>query len=319
MKKTILFGLLILTSAITFAQTAVVSGNVSDQKGAPVPFAFIYDSQQAYATYADSSGSFTLKGAPSGAVVATGNGFLKKISKVDNPAGMKVVLANDPSGPTAPLTPAMKAVFAQNESFDNMTTGSLDRIGSHPEEVHGSRYLFDHWVHAYAVTPKDSIKQNDNYFFNYDKIDGTFLFTADGKSIHKIVDAEIKTITLFDGNGQVYVFEIVPSIDPKHYVEVLGGGKKYKIYKNIGTKYVKANFVNNGVTQYGNNYDEYKDESDYYVAKLPGGQPQKLSLRKKSIKNAFAADADKVNKFLADNDGDIDDAYLQKLGDYMNQ
>jgi len=200
-----------------------------------------------------------------------------------------------------------------------MTAGSLDRVGSHPQDVHGSRYLFDHWVHGFVITPKDSIKQNDNYFFNYDKIDGNFLFTGDGKSIHKVVDAEVKTITLYDGNGQVYVFEAVPAIDPKHYMLVLGGGSKYKIYKNIGTKYVKANYVNNGVTQYGNNFDEYKDESDYYVAKLPGGQPQKISLRKKAIKTAFAADGDKANKFLNDNDGDIDDAYLAKLGDYMNQ
>ncbi len=77
--------------------------------------------------------------------------------------------------------------------------------------------------------------------------------------------------------------------------------------------------MNNGVTAHGNDYDEYVDDADYYVLDIKAGQPQKLSLKKKSIKEDFAKDADKVNKYLSDNSGSIDDAYLSKLGAYMNQ
>ena len=44
-----------------------------------------------------------------------------------------------------------------------------------------------------------------------------------------------------------------------------------------------------------------------------------MLLKKKSLKTAFPKDADKVNKYLNDNPGDIDDAYLAKLGAFMNQ
>jgi hypothetical protein len=118
---------------------------------------------------------------------------------------------------------------------------------------------------------------------------------------------------------QSYVFEDVPAIDKKHYMQIIASDSKYKIYKDLGTKFIKANFVTNGITSTGNNYDEYKDESVYYVVKLPAGQPEKLSLKKKAIKTALAADADKVNKYLSENDREVDDDYLKGLLDSLDQ
>jgi Holliday junction resolvase RusA-like endonuclease len=99
---------------------------------------------------------------------------------------------------------------------------------------------------------------------------------------------------------------------------VLSSGSKYKIYKDLGTTFIKASFVTNGITSSGNNYDEYKDDAVYYVVKQ-GGQPQKIELKSKAIKTAFAAEADKVKKFFSDNEGDVDENYLKALGDYLNQ
>ncbi len=124
---------------------------------------------------------------------------------------------------------------------------------------------------------------------------------------------------IYNNAGERFDFEKMPAINISHYVQVLASGKKYKIYKLIKTKFVKADFVNNGVTSHGNDYDEYVDDADYYVVDLQTNQPQKLALKKKSIKENFAKEADKVNKFLSDNSGSIDDAYLNKLGAYMNQ
>jgi hypothetical protein len=114
-------------------------------------------------------------------------------------------------------------------------------------------------------------------------------------------------------------FEKFAAIDNAHFLQVLSTGKKYKIYKLIKTKFVKADYVNTGVTQHGNDYDEYIDDADYYVVDIQANQQQKLSLKKKSIKDAFPKEADKVNKYLSDNSGRIDDNYLSKLADYMNQ
>jgi hypothetical protein len=130
---------------------------------------------------------------------------------------------------------------------------------------------------------------------------------------------QIKQFTLFDDKDVPYTFENVPSIDPNHYLEVLASGSSYKIYKNLGTKFLKNDFQSNGITSSGNNYDSYVDEGVYYIVKLPGGQPQKVSLKRKSIKNAFAADADKANKYMSAHDSDeVDDNFLKGLGEFMN-
>jgi hypothetical protein len=55
------------------------------------------------------------------------------------------------------------------------------------------------------------------------------------------------------------------------------------------------------------------------VVDVQNNQQLKLSLKKKSIKEDFANEAAKVNKYLSDNGGSINDAYLSKLGAYMNQ
>ena len=195
----------------------------------------------------------------------------------------------------------------------------LTRFGTQEEELHGSPYLFNDWVHGYAISNSDVIHQNDSYLFNYEKIDGSLLFTTDGKTMRVVDKNQIKQFTLFDDKDVPYTFENVPAIDPNHYLEVLSSGNNYKVYKNLGTEFLKNDFVTNGITSSGNNYDSYVDQGTYYVVKLPGGQPQRISLKRKSIKNAFAADADKAGKYLSVHDSDdVDDNFLKGLGDFMN-
>ena len=76
--------------------------------------------------------------------------------------------------------------------------------------------------------------------------------------------------------------------------------------------------MNTGVTQHGNDYDEYVDEGDYYLV-TGGSQPQKFAAKKKALKEVFAKDVDKLNKFMSDNSGSINDEYLGKLGAYLNE
>jgi hypothetical protein len=319
MKTTILSWLLILTSTITFAQTVAVSGTVNDQQGKPVAFAFISESQHPYGTYSDANGAFTLKADPSSNLTVTANYYKSATVKVTDPAATKIVLEGGATGGATNDVKENSSFFKVDQSLVDMSFGSRSTFGQGQEALHGNRFLFDNWVHGFAITPQDSIKQNNVYLFNYDKITGDLIFTRDQKTVLQVVKSEIKAFTLFDPNAQPYVFEDVPAVDARHYLQVLASGSKYKIYKSLGTKFIKANFTTNGITSSGNNYDEYVDESVYYIVKLPGGQPQKLALKKKAIKTAFAADADRVNKFLSDNDGDIDENYLKNLGEYMNQ
>ncbi len=324
MKKITVSWLLILISTITFGQTIAVSGTVTDDQGKPVPFAFIKDAEHNYATFSDPDGAFTLNADPSSRLMASCSNYKESVVKIDNQPNVKIVLTTggDAGGSAANLKKSADVfkVHELNTGTDDRAARPLASFGTAHDELHGSPYLFSDWVHGFAVSTADSINENDGYLFNYQKLDGALLYTEDGKKMYQVNKAEIKGFTLFDQKGQPFTFENVPSIDPKHYVQVLASGTKYKIYKDLDTKFLKNDFTTNGITSTGNNYDSYVDEGVYYIVKLPGGQPQKVTLKRKSIRNAFAADADKANKFMSAHDSDdVDDTFLKGLGEFMNE
>ncbi|WP_413670318.1 carboxypeptidase-like regulatory domain-containing protein [Mucilaginibacter sp. Mucisp86] len=315
--KKILFFTLITISKLSFAQTIAVNGTVTDSKGKPVPFAFVSDSQHPYATYSDPNGTFSLQADPASKLIITANFHNEVKVNLNSQTNIKVVMTGDSVSNNAPAETSNVNFFKMDDNIVDHNV-SINRIGTGQEGLHGSRFLFNDWVHGFGITPKDSLKQSDVYLFNYDKVAGNLIFTRTKKTAMIVVKEEIKGFTLFDENAQPYVFEDVPAINPKKYVQVLSSGSKYKIYKDLGTTFIKASFSTNGITSSGNNYDEYKDEAVYYIVKA-GAQPQKVELKSKAIKAAFPADADKVKKFFSDNEGDIDDNYLKALGDYLNQ
>ena len=160
---------------------------------------------------------------------------------------------------------------------------------------------------------------NQYYPFNYEKVAGLLLLTVDKKNVMEMVGDQVKSFTLYNNADQRFDFEKVPGIDNRHFVQVLATGGKYKICKVIKTKYnpSDAQTVALGRTA-GHEYDEYVDDADYFILDVQSNQLQKLTLKKKSIRTDFAKEADKVNKFLSEHPGDLDDSYLEKLGNYMN-
>jgi len=320
MKRITVLCLLVLICKFTIAQTITISGTVTDQKGAPVSFAFIKDAQHSYQTFSGPDGTFTLNADPSSRLLATSSNYKESVVPIDNKTDIQIVMTSNGTSNTT----ESNSKTATN-TFQIQEIGGTDRaarplahFGTAQDELHGSPYLFDHWVHGYAISPQDSVIENSNYLFNYEKISGILLYTDDGKTTYAVYKDKAKQFVLYDDNAQQYYFEDVPAIDDKHYVQVLASGSKYKIYKQLGTEFVKADFQTNGITSSGNNYDSYVDESVYYIVKLPGGQPQKISFKRKSIKAAFGTEADKADKYMSDHSDDISDAYLSSLGDYMN-
>jgi hypothetical protein len=318
MKKIALFISLIVSGTFALAQTVAVNGTITDQGGKPVPFAFIRDSQHSYATFSDSTGNFNLKADPSSQLIVAAAGHPAIQVPLTTPAGLKIALTGDSPAPTPPPN---DKVFDAGGAVSNLAAagGNISSINSGQEATQGNRFLFNKWVHGYTLAADGSITQNDSYLFNYNKLDGNVVFTTDGNGMHQTVRTEVNGFVLFDGNAQPYVFATVPAVDNAHYVQVLASGNKYKLYKVFGTKFIKSNFSTNGISSSGNKYDEYVDESSYFVVKVPDGQPTKLALKKKALKAAFPADADKVNKYFTDNDKDIDEAYLVGLADALNQ
>ncbi len=318
MKKTIFITLLgVFAAGSVWAQTATITGSVKDERGTPLHYVFVGDIQGKNGAFTDSLGNFTVTTNPGAKLDFDLAGFKDTSITAVKDASPQIVLKG--------LTGTSKSVAAQSKftkdsTYDRPNAVYMDRLPGHEKgKTRGNRYLFDIFAHGFFVNATGDLVYNRDYLYDYDKMEGGLLITKDGKSIMEMSWDQTKSFTLFSSTDEVFVFEKVPSIDPSHYAQVLASGKKYKIYKLIKTRLVKSDYVNNGVTQHGNDYDEFVDDADYYVLDNQANQMQKLSLKKKSIKEDFAKEADKINKYLSSNSGSIDDSYLTKLGDYMNQ
>jgi hypothetical protein len=189
--------------------------------------------------------------------------------------------------------------------------------GFNQEPTRGSPYLFNNWLPGFAINKKDSLFHNDSNLYNYDKATGDILFTIDKNTIMKAAKQQIKTFNLYDGGVYPYVFEHMPAINDKSFISVILSTSKYKLYKYIDTKLMRADFHSDGVIESGKKYDGYQDAVKYYFVKLPDGQPKTFPLKRKALKELFAGDADKFIETRGDRD--IDDEYLTELGYSLSQ
>ena len=74
-KFLLLFSVLMLSAALAFTQTHIVSGTVRSAAGAPVPYATITESGTRNATTADGNGNFSIKMKGNGNLMVTATGF----------------------------------------------------------------------------------------------------------------------------------------------------------------------------------------------------------------------------------------------------
>lgn len=331
-KKNILLVLCLVACHIVTAQTITAIGTVHDQNGNPLHFAFVQDKQYKYAVYTDSLGGFTLTVNPTSRLMVDCYGFKDTTVNVANQTNFQIVLHA-----LTTIEAQKDGVVAQSNvnRFSNQAALSQNAMGqtviatgqgtmfpsfSIKEQTEGRRYLYGNWVHGYVISAGDSLIQNSKFWFNYDKMGGGLLLSQDRNSAIEVNRDQIKSFTLYDQSNMSVTYENVPLIDKVHYVEVISSGKKYKIYRTLKTKFVKADYTTNGISSSGNNFDSFQDSHEYYVLNLQNNALEKLELKKKSIKNDFANEPEKVNKYIADHSSDsIDESYLSNLGSYMNE
>ncbi|HVW95749.1 MAG TPA: carboxypeptidase-like regulatory domain-containing protein [Mucilaginibacter sp.] len=316
--KILLNGLIfIFSSAVAFGQTIQVTGVVDNQKGQPVPYAFVRDAQHNYATFADSAGSFSLKADPSSSLRIAANGFQENTLKIDNRANIDVTLSAGQSEGTVVSMKALKQtvdaefLHAQGLLFGGDASQQQVKSGFVQEPTKGSRYLFSDWVPGFGINKNDSLVAELSYLYNYDKISGNIMYTNDGRSMSAVSNSQIKSFNLFDKFGNKHVYEQAPAIGDEAFVEVLLNTPKYKIYKKIETKLVRADFHTDGVVEVGHRYDEYVDNEHYYFVGADG-KKKSISLRKNTLKKLMGGDAD---AFIASQGSrDVDEEYVKDLG-----
>lgn len=318
------------------AQTITINGTIKNEKAMPVPFALVQDKVSNSAVYSDSTGNFSIKITPGSSLLVTSKGYKDEILKIGEKNNFQVVLKDNDDDQKSRIDNS-NIDYTKNDAFSGHTNinsvynsssaveggeikfnGASFPIAKEKEETHGSRYYFRDWVNGFVINTKGEKINNAALFFNYDKVSGDVLLSHDQKTAIVVNPDQIKSFTLYDVTKNQHTFEIIPAVDKAFFAEVLSNGSKYKIYKLTKTKFIPSDYFTNGLVTRGNSYDEYADENTYYLFNA-NNQMDKLSLKQKAIKQAFKDDEIKLNAFFSLNKSrNIDDKFLEDLGDYMN-
>src|SRR6218665_1919242 len=93
MRKTVsLLAVLLLFSAMAFAQTKTVTGRVMDDKGEPVPFATIKEKGTATGVAADQEGIFSITVGANATITISAAGFQSQDMVIGDQTDVSVVL-----------------------------------------------------------------------------------------------------------------------------------------------------------------------------------------------------------------------------------
>ncbi|TKK66677.1 hypothetical protein FC093_16710 [Ilyomonas limi] len=226
--------------------------------------------------------------------------------------------------------PSMSSAFGNFSQF--ISKSALKNVGNNNgngavngfnnlENTQGKRFLFDTWVKGRVTTAQGSTVNSDSFAYNFDKTNGNLLATQNKVDILTIAPDNLQSFVLVYYN-KTYSFEHVPVIDPtKVYLSLIKSTDKYSLYKLVGTTFIKANFRNDGISQSGNMYDEYKEDNQYYII-IPGGKAYKqVSLKRKAIIAALDdADKDKADAYFKQHrDEDVNENFLTEIILYLNK
>lgn len=198
--------------------------------------------------------------------------------------------------------------------------GSVINSFNNVENTKGTRFLFDNWVNGDSIMGvQENFINTTSFLFNYDKMTDNLLVTQDKVNIMSVAPDGINSFIL-KNNDKLYLFEHVKAIDPaKFFLNLVKSDTGYSVYKKLGVRFVQANVRNDGMIKTGNDYDEYVDESQYYiVAKLNTVKP--VSLKPKVIKAALEDKKDKVDAYFKQHREDIiDETFLTGLIAFLNK
>ena len=215
----------------------------------------------------------------------------------------------------------MNMVAVSTNGFGALNTlnqGTMLPVLKHQEDTRGSRYLLKDFAHGLIVDNAGKLIADSLNLMNYDKIDGQLMIAQDARNYLEVDKDKVVAFALKTPDT-AFVFLNVPALSKSNYFLLIANGPRYSIYKSVHTKFIKANYVSNGLTESGNNYDEYLDTQTYFWVAAKGTAGV-LQLKKKSIREVFAAEKSKLDDFFAHHKyDDIDDAFLKKLIFYLNQ
>ncbi len=205
-------------------------------------------------------------------------------------------------------------------SYGNVTGGgAIINSLNNRENTRGTRFMFNRWLKGTVIDVNGIVINSDSLGFNFDKQEDNLLIKRDASTMISVNSSQVKEFTLSDNNNS-YRFTRIDAIDSSKLLLALVEIKdKYSLYKSVKTKFVKANYQTNGISESGHEYDEYVDQNNYYLLQ-PGNAGYKvIDLKAKSIKSAFTNKSKVYDYFGQHIDDTIDENFLVGLVNYMNQ
>ncbi len=295
-----------------FAQTVTISGTVNNQKGEPVPYAIAVMANKYKDAELKINSNTNVKvilteGEDTGDVVSLKNAETNGASQFLQ--ARQQLAAGTPGG-------GVSLGFIPKGGGAGGSDVTIVRSGFALEPTRGSRYLFEDWIPGFGLNKKGELVVEKENMYNYDKISGAIIYTNDGRSMAAVGTQQIKSFTLYDKKGRAHLYESAPEINGKPFVEVVMSSPKYKIYKKMDTKLIRADFHTDGVIEKGNKYDEYVDVDRYYFV-ADGSKPQSISLKKSTLKKLIGGDAD--NFIASQGSRDVDEDYVKDLGKSLSK
>jgi hypothetical protein len=310
MKTLLLLFFTALEIQTAIAQNNTIKGSVQGESGKLLHFVVVADSKYNNVAFTDSVGDFTIAAHPDSKLLFQLDGYrdtLIDASTINQ--NQQVNLTPTVSLPIETISLALPTA---------MTADGQVALVRRNANLVGSRYLFDTFVPGYFTYAADKKFYSKHCLINYEKLSGFVLLTVDRQNVREVDRDQIKSFTLYDKTDRRYDFEQVPEIDKSHYLQVLASGTKYKIYKLIKTNFIASGVTHTASGDKGQDFDQYLDEAEYYVLNVQTHLVQKIALKKKALKQAFQNEADKVNKFMSENNESLNDAFLGKLGSIVN-
>lgn len=188
------------------------------------------------------------------------------------------------------------------------------------EETQGSPYLFTNWVKGQVYLKNGSVLAEPNQILNYNKMNGALILRVSDKEKMDVNMNEIKTFELED-SGKVYSFTQLEQDKPGYFIEMYKDSL-YSLYKEMHTKFFKADYVNKGLYESGYKYDRYVDDYTYYITSKDG-KTATLHIFNKGELKKLAESFPAAKTFLKSNDVPKDpksiETFLQNLTSYLNK
>jgi hypothetical protein len=215
---------------------------------------------------------------------------------------------------------------AQNTELTNTSSDPNHRVATMPtffskDSAQGSPYLVRGWLRG-TVDLSDQKRLPEpghTLFFNYDKLNER-LYATDGTSkVWAYPKDSVSNFTLIADSNTDYQFEKVPLISRNHFLQRLVRSEDgYSIYRRVITKFIAANYRNEGYYTTGKSYDQYVDTFDYFLVYPGNRRYTQVNLNVRAIRKAFSADPAIVDKFFAENRGQVDEKTFVVFVNYVN-